>query len=264
MHFTKMQGLGNDYLYVDHREDLPEDLAGLAARLADRHFGVGGDGLIWIGPSERADFHMRMFNADGSEGQMCGNGIRCVGKYVYDKGLTAKTELTVETPAGIRTLRLHLEQGMVAAVTVDMGTPAVAPPRTITVQGTDYTVIPVDMGNPHAVVFLEEIGKLDLSALGPDFEHHRSFPGRTNTEFVQVCSPGRLRMRVWERGSGETMACGTGACAALAAACCTGRCGRAAQIQLPGGTLELSWPRGDGPLFMTGPAVTVFEGEYQL
>lgn len=264
LRFTKMQGLGNDYVYLNCLEGEPEDLPGLARRMSDRHFGIGADGLICICPSEQADFRMRIFNADGSEGEMCGNGIRCVGKYVHDMGLTGKTALRIETLAGVRELWLHCAEGAVSAVTVDMGAPQVEPPRRITVRGSEFRVTPVRMGNPHTVVFLEEINSLDLPALGPGFEHHPDFPGRTNTEFVQPLSPDRLRMRVWERGSGETLACGTGACAALAAAVSAGLCGREAAVELPGGELRIIWNGGDGHIYMTGPAVTVFNGEYQI
>lgn len=263
MKFTKMQGLGNDYIYLDCTGEIPDDLPGLAVRLSDRHFGVGGDGLICICPSGTADFRMRMFNADGSEGKMCGNGIRCVGKFVYDKGLTDKTELTIETMAGIKQLTLHNENGEVSTVTVDMGVPLVEEPRVLKVRGRDYTVTPVSMGNPHIVTFLEEISSLDLPGLGPGFERHSALPGRVNTEFVRVADNSHLEMRVWERGSGETLACGTGACAVLAAAAASGRSRREAVVRLPGGALELCWDGDDGHIYMTGPAVTVFEGELE-
>ena len=263
MKFTKMHGLGNDYIYLNCLEEEPTDLSALARQLSDRHFGVGGDGLICICPSERADFRMRMFNADGSEGEMCGNGIRCVGKYAYEMGLTDRTILTVETLAGVKELRLHESDGAVSAVTVDMGVPQVEPPRTITVKGKGCTIIPVDIGNPHAVVFVSDVKVLCLSDIGPGFENHPSFPNRTNTEFVQVLGPDRLRLRVWERGSGETLACGTGACAAVAAAVSAGQCGREVTVELPGGELQIVW-NGEGPIYMTGPAVTVFHGECRI
>lgn len=260
LNFTKMHGLGNDYVYLDCTESQPEDLPALARRLADRHFGVGGDGLICICPSRRADFRMRMFNADGSEGEMCGNGIRCVGKFVYDKGLTARTALTVETLAGIKTLELAVDVGKVSAVTVDMGVPTVEPPIELTVKGKHYTGTPVSMGNPHLVVFQEEIAGLALEEIGPCFERCDHFPNRTNTEFIRVESPAVLSMRVWERGSGETMACGTGACAAAVAAASAGLTGRAVTVKLLGGDLAVRWEESDGHVYMTGPAVTVFEG----
>lgn len=262
MRFTKMQGAGNDYVYLDCTQAEPEGLPALAVRLADRHFGVGGDGLVCICPSERADFRMRIFNADGSEAEMCGNGIRCLGKYVYDKGLTDRTTLAVETPAGVRMLELEAAGGTVGAVTVDMGEPQIGEPQLLAVKGREYLATPVSMGNPHAVVFLNGIGNLNLQELGPDFEHHAGFPERVNTEFVEVLASDRLRVRVWERGSGETLACGTGACAALACAVLRGRADRKAQVALPGGSLDIRWDEEDNHIYLTGPAVTVFEGEY--
>ncbi|MPM82204.1 Diaminopimelate epimerase [bioreactor metagenome] len=261
MRFTKMQGLGNDYIYLNCLKDVPGNLPELARRLSDRHFGVGSDGLICIFPSQFADFRMDMYNADGSRGEMCGNGIRCVGKYAYDKGLTTKETIMIETLAGIKTLFLHVEDGKVATVTVDMGKPEVRDALKITVKGKDYTVIPVSMGNPHAVLFTHNIDDWDLPAVGPGFEHHEAFPNRVNTEFVEQVNGGTLRMRVWERGSGETLACGTGACAVLAAAFFTGRTGREAKIELRGGALFIRLSEEDGHIYMTGPAVTVFEGE---
>ena len=259
--FTKMHGLGNDYVYVNCLKHTPEDLPALARRVADRHFGVGGDGLICICPSDCADVRMRMFNADGSEGEMCGNGVRCVGKFVYDKGLVQKNPLTVETLGGIKILDLKVENGFVTAVTVDMGEPIISPSAEISVKGISYTVNPVSMGNPHSVVYLPEIEKLDLEFLGPDFECHPIFPNRTNTEFVEVIDRTHLKMRVWERGSGETLACGTGACAVLAASAFLGLCEREATVHLLGGDLNIRWSEEDGHIYMTGPATTVFEGE---
>ncbi len=259
--FTKMHGLGNDYIYVDCTKTPIEDMSGLSVRLSDRHFGVGGDGLICICPSDKADFRMRMFNADGSEGAMCGNGIRCVGKFVYDKGLTDKTELTIETGAGIRALRLTVTEGRVSEVTVDMGAPVVEAPVTLSVLGEGYTGVPVSVGNPHFVLEVPDPAALDLPAIGPGFENHPRFPDRTNTEFVRVLAPDEIQMRVWERGSGETMACGTGASATLAAMVSQGRCAREATVHLLGGDLRLKWDEASGHIFMTGPAVTVFEGE---
>lgn len=264
MRFTKMHGTGNDYIYIDCTLEIPEDLPGLALRLSHRHFGVGADGLICVCPSQRADFRMRIFNADGSEGEMCGNGIRCLGKYVYEKGKTGRTDLAVETGAGIRRLELRVEDGQVNTVTVDMGSPMVEPSRQLTVGEWDYTITPVSMGNPHVVTFLDDIDSLHLSAIGPGFERHPDFPKRTNTEFVEVLGPTHLRMRVWERGSGETMACGTGACAAFAAAMAAGYTKEHTTVSLLGGDLEISLDGRDGHLCMTGPAVTVFEGEITL
>ena len=263
MYFTKMQGLGNDYIYLNGLDGLPEDLPGLARRMSNRHFGVGSDGLICICPSQTADFKMRIFNADGSEGEMCGNGIRCLGKYVYDRGLTRKRELAVETAGGLRTLELLVENGRVASVRVDMGVPQVREPLELTVEGESWSVTPVSMGNPHGVLFVDRPEALDLDRLGPQFEHHPAFPRGINTEFVACPAHDRLVLRVWERGSGATLACGTGACAALAAAVVQGRTGRQVSARLPGGVLELSWPSG-GTISMTGPAETVFEGDYPL
>ena len=264
MPFTKMGGLGNDYIYLNGLDGLPEDLPALARRMSDRHFGVGSDGIICICPSERADFRMRMFNADGSEGEMCGNGIRCLGKYVYDKGLTHKKKLTIETGGGLRTLELLTEDGLVKAVRVNMGRPQVRTAMELTAGGRMWQITPVSIGNPHAVLFVDRPEELDLEQLGPCFEHHAAFPQGVNTEFVRCAAPDRLVMRVWERGSGETLACGTGACAALAAAVVQGKCGRRTAVELPGGVLELEWPDDETEMIMTGPANTVFEGEYPV
>lgn len=262
MYFTKMEGLGNDYIYIDCLGGYPPDLPGLARQMSDRHFGVGSDGLITIGPSDRADFSMHIYNADGSEGEMCGNGIRCVGKYVYDRALTEKTALRIETLSGIKELSLTVVGRQVTAVTVDMGVPLVGPPRPLQVGEKVWTATPVNMGNPHLVIFLAEPEALNLKEIGPLFEHHPDYPDGVNTEFAAVLSPHRLKMRVWERGSGETLACGTGACAVLAAAAAGDRTQRRAIVQLPGGELTLHWNELDGHIHMTGPAVTVFEGEW--
>lgn len=263
MDFTKMQGAGNDFIVLNNRElKLPVSaFPDLARRVCTRRVSLGANALMVADfPTQGGDLRMRFYNADGSEGEMCGNGVRCVGKFVYDKGLTDKTELTVETLAGVKRLSLELEDGGVSAVTVDMGAPVVGEPLSLTVGGRTYQAIPVSMGNPHIAVFLEDIASLDLPAIGPGFERHPAFPERTNTEFVRAAGPSRLEMRVWERGSGETLACGTGACAAVAAAAVTGRCGRHAEVRLLGGTLEIRWEESDGHIYMTGPAVTVFEG----
>lgn len=261
MHFTKMQGLGNDYIYLNCMEGAPEDLPGLAVRLSHRHFGVGADGLIAIRPGVTGDFLMEMYNADGSRGAMCGNGIRCVGKYVYDKGLTRKTCLTIDTGAGPRALELRVSRGAVDQVTVDMGEPKVSPSLKVEAQGEFFTVWPVDVGNPHGVIFCQEPSHIPLEELGPILERSPQFPHRVNVEFAAARAWDRLDVRVWERGSGITLACGTGACAVLAAAVKTGRCGRRASVHLPGGVLELDWQRDGNHILMTGPAVTVFEGE---
>ena len=253
MRFTKMQGLGNDYLYFYGM--VPENVVELSIRLSDRHFGPGADGLIFIGPSEKADFRMRIFNADGSEAKMCGNGIRCVGKYVYDKGLTDKTALVIETGAGLRRLWLNVENGKALSAAVDMGRAQVeARPG-----GGDL----VDVGNPHLVCFVSDAGEVPLTELGPAL--CASVPGGINVEFVQVLGPNRLRMRVWERGSGVTLACGTGACAASAAAVRRGSCqaGTPIEVLLDGGTLRITVSE-DGELRMEGPAETVYEGEIAL
>ena len=277
MKFTKMQGIGNDYVYVNCFRERVEDPAGTAKRISDRHFGVGSDGLILICPSDQADFQMVMYNADGSRAQMCGNGIRCVGKYVYDRGLTDRSRITVETLGGIKTLDLRIENGAVSSVTVDMGQPILKPEQIpvtaegesfvdapVIVENVPYFVTAVSMGNPHAVVFVENTDALDLKRIGPGFEHHTLFPERTNTEFVQVVDPRTLKMRVWERGAGETLACGTGACASLVAAVLSGKAERQATLRLLGGDLQIHWDQTTDHVFMTGPAEFVFDGEINL
>lgn len=263
MQFTKMHGLGNDYLYLNGLEGVPEDLPGLAVRLSDRHFGVGGDGLIVIRPGRTGDFTMEMYNADGSRGAMCGNGIRCVGKYVFDKGLTRKTCLTIDTDAGARGLELDVRRGKVERVTVDMGEPQVRPSVDLMVEETPLTVYPVHMGNPHGVIFCSDPAQIPLERMGPILEGDEHFPQRINVEFAAVRAADHLELRVWERGSGITLACGTGACAALAAAVKSGRCDRRAKVRLPGGELQVEWSPASGHIFMTGPACTVFEGEIE-
>ena len=262
MHFTKRQGLGNDYLDLNCLEGAPEDLPGLAIRLSDRHFGVGGDGIICIGPGKTGDFSMEMYNADGSRGAMCGNGIRCVGKYVYDKGLTRKTCLTIDTDAGPRLVELEVRGGRAVRVSVDMGVPVVKPGMDVAAGEETFRLYPVEVGNPHGVVFCQEPAAVDLGQVGPVLE--RLFPGGINVEFAAPRGQDRLEVRVWERGSGITLACGTGACAALAAAVKTGRCARQCAVRLPGGVLDLDWDRDSGHMRMTGPAVTVFEGEVEI
>ena len=264
MKFTKMQGLGNDYVYVNCFEETVNDPEKLAIAVSDRHFGIGSDGLILITPSEVADCRMDMYNLDGSRGAMCGNGIRCVAKYVYDYGLTDKPQISVETLSGIKYLDMKVENGKVTAVTVDMGEPEQTSelPEKIEVDGTEYEFTGISMGNPHAVLFMDEIDSLELETIGPKFEFHKRFPDRTNTEFVKVIDRTHVKMRVWERGSGETWACGTGACAALAAAHFLGLCPPEVTALLPGGSLVLSLDTASGHIRMTGPAVTVFEGEW--
>lgn len=278
MKFTKMHGLGNDYVYVNCFEETVENPSEAARYLSDRHTGIGSDGLILICPSDTADFEMRMYNADGSRSEMCGNGIRCVGKYVYDHGLTEKTSISVETLGGIKYLDLTVEDGQAVLIRVDMGEPELradhipvvreAEERVIneavTVDGREYRMTGVSMGNPHAVVFLEDIKGLDIEKIGPKFENHERFPNRINTEFVRVIDRETIEMRVWERGSGETMACGTGACAAAVASILNGLAERRVTVRLLGGDLLIEWDQETGKVYMTGPAVTVFEGETRV
>lgn len=263
MHFTKMHGLGNDYLYV--YGEVPENIAELSVKLSDRHFGAGSDGMIYICPSRIADFKMRIFNADGSEAKMCGNGIRCVGKYVYDKGYTRKTRLQIETLSGIRHLDLQISGGTVQTVTVSMGTAVPEQEMTLQAGGTVVHCTPVSVGNPHAVIFVENAANAPLTTLGPQIEHASAFPGGVNVEFVQVLSKTELRMRVWERGSGVTMACGTGACASVAAAVQKGLCAynTPVSVHLDGGTLTVQID-SHNTVTMTGPAETVYEGDAEL
>ena len=256
-----MHGCGNDYIFLNCMEGVPDDLPGLARRLSDRRFGVGGDGIICVGPSRRADFKMRMFNADGSEGAMCGNGIRCFGKYVYDKGLTDKAHLVIETLSGDRELSLMIENGRAYGAVVGMGVPSLQPSVQINVKGNTYTVIPAFMGNFHAVIEVEDPAEVDLQVIGPAVECHPLFPHRVNAEFVRALNRSELQMRVWERGSGETMACGTGACASSAAMMTAGKLDREAVVHLAGGDLRVRWDEKSGQMFMTGPAVTVFDGK---
>lgn len=289
MIFTKMHGCGNDYVYMDCTKDTEEvrqvleNASQLAIRLSDRHFGIGSDGLILICPSEVADFRMRMYNADGSESEMCGNGIRCVSKFVYDKGLTDQTVIRVETGAGILTLDLHPgKDELIETVTVDMGVPVLTASQVpvltetgesseeelidapIQVDGVEYRMTCISMGNPHAVIFVEETASLPLTEMGPKFENHPRFPKRTNTEFIQLLSRTEMNMRVWERGSGETLACGTGTCASVMAAILNGHTEDEVLVHLLGGDLIIRYDRESGHIFMTGPATTVFEGEIIL
>ena len=263
MHFTKMHGLGNDYLYV--YGEVPDDVADLSRRLSDRHFGAGSDGMIYICPSEVADFRMRIFNADGSEAMMCGNGIRCVGKYVFDRGLTRKTTLAIETLSGVKELMLQVEDGSVSAATVGMGVAVVREDLLVRTSLSDVMCTPVSVGNPHAVLFVDDAETAPVAELGSLIEKHPLFPGGVNVEFVQVLSNRELRMRVWERGSGITMACGTGACASTAAAVSKGLCPFDAPVtvHLDGGDLHITVGE-DLAVTMNGPAATVYEGEVQL
>lgn len=263
MNFTKMHGLGNDYLYV--YGEVPENVTEISKQLSDRHFGAGSDGMIYISKSDIVDFKMRIFNADGSEAKMCGNGIRCVGKYVYDKGYTDKKTISVETLSGIKHLTLHIVNGKVKAVTVDMGKAETGKPMALTIDGETVSLIPVSVGNPHAVIFVNDINTAPLAALGPKIERHKTFPDGVNVEFVEVQSADILRMRVWERGSGITMACGTGACASVMAAICAKYChyNETVSVVLDGGVL-LVQIGPDNTVQMTGPAEMIYEGETEI
>lgn len=276
--FTKMHGCANDYVYIDCFQNDIQNYAELAIYLSDRHTGIGGDGVIYICPSDVADARMRMYNLDGSEGMMCGNGIRCVAKYVYDSGIAKKDVLHIETKSGIKICRVHVENGEVTTVTVDMGKAELVPAKIpvdfpgdtavkekITVLEKEYEVTCVSMGNPHCVIFQkEDVDDLDLTRIGPKFEHHPLFPERVNTEFVNVLPDGSLKMRVWERGSGETWACGTGSCATGVAACLNGFANKNEDIvvHLRGGDLTIRYT--DETVFMTGAATTVFKGEIEI
>ena len=284
--FTKMQGCGNDYIYVNgFTGKIPqEEKTELVRHISDRHFGIGGDGVIFINPSLEADFEMEMYNADGSRAEMCGNGIRCVAKYVYDKGLTDKTDISVISCGQIKYLQLFLKEGRVDTVRVNMGAPELRPERIpvtvaeagmtleqerivnapIIVQGKEYKMTCVSMGNPHAVIFLEDVTNLEIEQIGPYFENHERFPKRINTEFVKVLDKKTVQMRVWERGTGETLACGTGCCATVVACILNGLTDEKVTVKLLGGEIEIEWDREANLVYMTGPAVTVFEGEYDV
>lgn len=277
MKFTKMQGCGNDYVYVNCFEEAVADRPKLARFVTNRNFGIGSDGLICICPSDIADFKMDMYNIDGSSSQMCGNGIRCVGKYVYDKGMTESTRITVESGGSVRTLDLNVEDGKVKTVRVDMGSPELRPQyiplaergrnfinRPVIVGDEEYFLTALSVGNPHAVVFVSDVEEIDIGVIGPKFEKHPLFPERVNTEFVQIIDENTLKMRVWERGCGETLACGTGATASLVAAALCGHTGNSATVRLLGGELFIEWNRESNKLYMTGPAVTVFDGELYI
>ena len=274
MKFTKMEGLGNDYVYVNCLEEQIADPSKTAIEVSDRHFGIGSDGLILIKPSDKADFFMEMYNADGSQGKMCGNGIRCVGKFVYDYGLTDKTEITVDTLAGIKYLSLNVENKAVKSVRVNMGkpefTPALIPVKAdgdgvidkeFIFGGNAYRITCVSMGNPHCITYMDDIKNLEIEKIGPVFENDSIFPDRVNTEFVEVIDRDTLSMRVWERGSGETLACGTGACATAVACILNGLTDDEVRVTLLGGDLLIRWDREKDTVFMTGPAAEVFHGE---
>lgn len=277
MKFTKMQGIGNDYVYVncfEEKVDHPEETARF---VSDRHFGIGSDGLILIKPSDVADCEMEMYNADGSRGAMCGNGIRCVAKYVYDYGIVKKDKITVNTGSGIKTLELQVRDGKAEKIKVDMGAPLLEASEIpilgyegkvqnvpIEVDGREYRMTGVSMGNPHTVVYMEDIRHLEIEKIGPGFENHPCFPDRVNTEFVRVIDRKTVEMRVWERGSGETLACGTGACAVAVASILNGYTDEKVTVKLLGGDLEIFWDQEAGTVYMTGPAAVVFDGEIQL
>lgn len=278
MKFTKMHGIGNDYIYVNcFEEGIPADPAALSRRLSDRHFGIGSDGLILIRPTENGDAMMDLYNADGSRAMMCGNGIRCVGRYVYERGIAKKEILRIDTLSGVKTLHLDVVNGTVQSIEVDMGEPVLEPAsipvllpgeRAVSVpveMGDDvFSVTCVSMGNPHCVLFVEDVDTLDLEELGPRFEWNPLFPQGVNTEFIQPLPDGSLKMRVWERGSGETWACGTGACASVVAACLCGKAERQSVVHLRGGDLSIHWREEDGHVMMRGPAAFVFDGEIDL
>ena len=279
MKFTKMQGIGNDYVYVNCFEETVKDPAAVARYVSDRHFGIGSDGLILIKPSDIADCEMDMYNLDGSQGAMCGNGIRCVAKYVYDYGIVKKENISVSTKSGIKYLDLTVRDGKVALVRVNMGSPVLTASQIpvvssteeminapLKVNGETYYITAVSMGNPHAIVYMTDVDHLDIGEIGPYFENHMAFPDRVNTEFVEVLDDHTLKMRVWERGSGETLACGTGACAVAVASILNGHVDgeKPVTVKLLGGELEIFWDRQENLVYMTGPAATVFDGEIDL
>ncbi len=269
-----MEGCGNDYIYINCFEEKINNPEQLAIVMSDRHFGVGADGIVLIMPSETADFRMRMFNADGSEGEMCGNASRCVGKFVYDRGLTDKTSISLSTLAGIKYLELHIKEGIVDSVTVDMGEPIFEGKKIPTTSNADFVqkelsiedknflLTCVSMGNPHAITYVENTEQYEIEKYGKLLENHSFFPNKTNVEFVQVIDNCHLKMRVWERGSGETMACGTGACATLVATAKNGMCQREADVILLGGTLHIKWDEKDNHVYMTGPSRFCFDGQW--
>ncbi len=276
MKFTKMHGCGNDYIYINgFAEHIPQETKPeLVRSLSDRHFGIGGDGVIFINPSEEADFEMEMYNADGSRAEMCGNGIRCVAKYVYDKGLTDKDKITIISAGVVKYITLEVKGGRAVAARVNMGTPELKAERIpvtapgervideeIIVQGRPYRMTCVSMGNPHAVVFMDDVKNLKIEEIGPYFENHERFPKRINTEFVRVIDRQNVEMRVWERGTGETLACGTGCCAVVTACVLNGLTDRQVTVHLLGGAILAQWDEKEDSIYMTGPAETVFEGE---
>lgn len=277
MKFTKMHGISNDYIYINGATETIDNLSEVAVKLSDRHTGIGSDGIVMILPSKTCDFRMRMFNSDGSEAEMCGNASRCVGKYVYDKGLTKKTKVSLETLAGKKILNLHVVDGKVDMVTVDMGEPILRGTdiptifdlptvvrQPIVVSGKKILTTCVSMGNPHSVVYVDDVDSLDLEKIGPSYECHPAFPHKTNTEFVEIISRNEVKMRVWERGAGETMACGTGACAVAVASVLNGFTDRDVYVKLRGGDLNIKWSEDDNHVYMKGSATTVFEGDVEI
>lgn len=277
MKFTKMHGCGNDYIYVNCFDEQINNPGALSKVLSDRHFGIGSDGMILICPSDTEDFRMRMYNSDGSEGKMCGNGVRCVAKYVYDYGLTDKTAISLETEGGIKYLDMKIMNGKVESVTVDMGKPILESEfipvkfdkhqvinEPVMIGGAEYRITCISMGNPHAVVFVPELSTFDLRHIGPLFENHPMFPEGVNTEFIELIDHSTIRMRVWERGSGETLACGTGACASAMACILNGRTGHQVRVRLLGGDLDIRHDETGNHIFMSGPATTVFDGEIDI
>lgn len=276
--FTKMHGAGNDYIYVNCFKEKVENINETAKKVSDRHFGIGSDGLVLICPSDKADFRMDMYNSDGTQAEMCGNATRCVGKYVHDKGLTDKTTVTLETLAGIKILKLNLDdKGEVETVCVNMGQPELVPKnipinseldrfiqQPVTVDGKEYLVTGVSMGNPHAITYIDDVDNLEIEKIGPKFENHELFPRRINTEFAQIVDRKTIKMRVWERGAGETLACGTGACATMVAANLSDLVDDEADLVLIGGTLHIRWDKEENNIYMTGPAKFVFDGTITL
>ena len=279
MKFTKMQGIGNDYVYINRFEETVKDPSAVARFVSDRHFGIGSDGLILIRPSQVADCEMDMYNLDGSQGAMCGNGIRCVAKYVFDHGIVNKTSISIATKSGIKYVDLTVKDGKASLIRVNMGSPILQATQIpvvadteqvidapIQVDGQEYHYTAVSMGNPHAIVYVEDTDSLDLAKIGPSFENHVNFPDRINTEFVQILDEHTVKMRVWERGSGETLACGTGACAVAVASILNGHVSpdTPVTVKLLGGDLQIFWNRSENLVYMTGPAVTVFDGQIDL
>ena len=277
MRFTKMHGLGNDYIYINAFEEEIENPEELSLKISDRHFGIGSDGIVLIMPSKTSDFRMRMFNSDGSEAEMCGNASRCVAKYVYDVGLTDKEEITLETLAGVKILKMHLNDGKVDKVTVNMGQPIIKSKdipvlhskeeiidEALNIEGKEHRITCVSMGNPHCIIYVDKVSSFNVEEVGLKIENHEIFPKRINAEFAEIIDRKNINMRAWERGSGETLACGTGACATLVASVLNDYADRKATLHLLGGDLEIEWNEADNNVYMTGPATTVFQGEIEI